>query len=404
MSAAPHPGTRGRDQGGFVLPVALLVLVLLAMISVTGLHLARSDYRAAEATRQAAVALAAADAGAARTVALWSQAVPALPPAGDSLVVDWQELPDGSLYRSVVLRSSVATGEIAPPRVLVRTTALVRPPGTARRTVVTVVEAPGQAAWCCDAALKVRGGLRVTGAKGMVPNSGVAGEDHVPPEWAGGTCQASLTDGPGALVPDAASVTIRSGGVVTGAPPVEADAAISATDFTTFGSLTYAQLAAAADHRFTGNTRFRDELAPVSAGGACATSVSTNWGAPLDPAGPCGSWAPIVHVAGNLTVQGADQGQGILLVDGDLTIQGPFRFHGVVIVLGRMRFTSAGRIFGGVLARGGAGGSGQTEISSGGRVMYSSCAVQRALAGTPGGGGSGGGGGARQLSWFEVVG
>lgn len=404
MSAARVPGTRGRDQGGFVLPVALLILVLLAMISVTGLHLARSDYRAAEATRQAAVALAAADAGAARTVALWSQAVPALPPAGDSLVVDWQELPDGSLYRSVVRRSSVATGEIAPPRVLVRTTARVRPPGTARRTVVVVVEAPGQAAWCCDAALKVRGGLRVTGAKGMVPNSGVAGEDHVPPEWGGGTCPASLTDGPGALVPNVASVDVRSGGVITGAPPVAADAGISAADFTTFGSLTYAQLAAAADHRFAGNTRFRDELAPAVSGGACLTALSTNWGAPLDPAGPCGGWAPIVHVAGNLTIQGADQGQGLLLVDGDLTIQGPFRFHGVAIVLGRMRFTSAGRIFGGVLARGGAGGGGQSEISSGGRVMYSSCAVQKALARTPGGVGGGSGGTARQLSWFEVVG
>lgn len=406
MRAANHPGTRGREQGGFVLPVALLVLVLLAMISVTGLHLARSDYRAAEATRQAAVALAAADAGAARTVALWSQDVPALPPAGDSLVVDWQELPDGSLYRSVVRRSSVATGEIAPPRVLVRTTARVRPPGTARRTVVTVVEASDQAPWCCGAALKVRGGVRVTGAKGLVPNSGIAGEDHVPPEWGGSFCPAPPADGPGALVPAAASVDVRSGGEVTGAPAVEVDPAISAADFTTFGSLTYAQLAAAADHQFTGNTRFRDELAPVVSGGVCATGVSTNWGAPLDPAGPCGSWAPIVHVTGNLTIQGADQGQGILLVDGDLTIQGPFRFDGVVIVLGRMRFTSAGRIFGGVLARGGAGGGSQSEISSGGRVMYSSCAVQRALARTPGGGGggSGSGGTARQLAWFEVVG
>ena len=238
----------------------------------------------------------------------------------------------------------------------------------------------------------------------MVPNSGVAGEDHVPPEWGGGICPAPAADGPGALVPTAASVDVRSGGRVTGAPPVAVDPGITAVDFATFGSVTYAQLAAAADIRLAGNQRFRDELRPVVSGGVCATGVVTNWGAPRDPTGPCGGWAPIVHVSGNLTIQGADQGQGIILVDGDLTIQGPFRFHGVVIVLGRMRFTSAGRIFGGVLARGGAGGGSQSEISSGGRVMYSSCAVQRALARTPGGVGSGSGGTARQLSWFEVVG
>lgn len=404
MRAVPTAETRARDQGGFVLPVALLVLVLLAMISATGLHLARSDYRAAEATRQAAVALAAADAGAARTVSLWSQAVPALPPAGDSVVLDWQELPDGSLYRSVVHRSSVAEGESAPPRVLMRTTARVRPPGTARRTVVTVVEAPGQAPWCCGAAIRVRGGLRVTGAKGLAPNSGVAGEDHVPLEWAGGVCPATLPAAPGAVAPALASVEVRSGGEITGAPPIAADPTMAAASFSTFGSVTYAQLAALADHRFMGNARFRGELGPVASGGVCSTGVVTNWGAPRDPAGPCGNWFPVVHVAGNLTIQGADEGQGLVLVDGDLTIQGPFRFHGVVIVMGRMRFTDAGHIFGGVLVRGGAGGTGQSEITSGGRIMYSSCAVRRALARTPGGGTSGTGASARVLAWFEVVG
>lgn len=380
--------------------MALLVLVILAMMSVTGLHLARSDYRAAEATRQAAVALAAADAGAARTVALWSQAVPALPPPGDSLVVDWQQLPDGSLYRSVVTRAGVAGGESPTQRVWVRTTARVRPPGTARRTVVTVVEAAGGEPWCCEAALKLRSGLRVTGAKGAVPNSGVAGEDHVPPEWGGGFCPGPLSDGPGVLVVAASDVDVRSGGTVTGAPPVAVDPTISAADFTTFGSLTYAQLAAMADVRLSGNQRFRDQLRPAVAGGACATGVATNWGDPRNPTAPCGTHAPIVHVSGNLIIQGSDEGQGLLLVDGDLTVQGPFRYHGVVIVLGRMRFTAAGRIFGAVLA----GGGGQTEISSGGRVMYSSCAVERALSRVPGGGGAGAGGTAEAISWFEVVG
>lgn len=387
-----------------MLPVALLILVLLAMISVTGLHTARNDFRAAEATRQAAVALAAADAGAARTLATWSQVVPSLPAPGDSVLLDWTALPDGSSYRSVVFRAGVAEGESAPPRVLVRTTARVRPPGTARRTVATVVEVATPARICCDAALKVRGGVRVTGERGAVPNSGLAGEDQAPPEWGPGTCAGPLADAPGALVPDAADVQVRSGGTVTGSPPVQEDASMTGADFTALGPVTYEQLASQADHRFTGNQRFRDQLGPVVAGGVCDTGVATNWGAPRDPAGTCGSYFPIVHVAGNLIIQGADEGQGLLLVDGDLTIQGPFRFHGVIVVLGRVRVSAPGQIFGGVLARGGAGGNSQTQISSGGRIMYSSCAVQRGMQRASASGVSGGGGGGARLDWFEVVG
>ncbi|HSG48953.1 MAG TPA: hypothetical protein VLA43_14125, partial [Longimicrobiales bacterium] len=95
------------DEAGFVLPVALFALVALSMVSATGLYVARSDLRSAQATHHAAVALAAADAGASRTVATWGMVVPTLPAPGDSLVIDWQTLPDGSLYRSVVVRAQV---------------------------------------------------------------------------------------------------------------------------------------------------------------------------------------------------------------------------------------------------------------------------------------------------------
>lgn len=386
-------------QEGFVLPVALLVLVVLTMVSVTGLYSSRNDFRAAEATRQAAVALAAADAGAARTMALWAQAVPTLPAPGDSVIVDWQELPDGSRYRSVVRRAPVGPSQTAVDRVLVRTTAVVRPPGAARRTVVTVVEVSGGGGGlCCEAAFKVQERLRVSGG-----GSRVTGIDAVPPGWSAAQCPDPLSDLPGAVSSDASRVETRSGGVIAGSPPVQEDTTVVAADFTDFGFTTYAALAGVADVTFTGNTRLNNVVRPVVVGGVCVTALRTNWGSPWTPTGPCGNHAPVVHVTGDLTLQGAGQGQGILLVDGDLLISGTFEYYGIVIVMGRVRITAPGRIYGGVLARGGAAGASRSDVNSGGRIEYSSCAVRRAQESLPVPPPSAGAR-ATERSWFEVVG
>lgn len=400
----PRTGGRrgGAARGGFVLPVALMALVVLSMASVTGLYLARNDFRAAEATRHAVVALAAADAGAARTVALWGSLVPALPGPGDSLVLDWQTLPDGSAYRSVVRRTPISAGETAPPRVLLSTTGRVAPPGAAHRTVLTVVEVSGAAAPCCDAALTLTGGVRVTGVRNRTPNSGVDGTDRIPPGWSGTQCPDPLRSLPGVLARDADAVQVRTDGEIGGAPPVTEDPTLLPSGFTSFGSVTYAEMTAMADARYAGNTVLRDAVGPVVAGGACVTSVRNNWGSPLTPSGPCGSHAPIVHVSGNLTLQGRGQGQGILLVDGDLTISGEFVHYGWVVVLGRLRLNAPGRLHGGVSVRGGANGNSQSEVTQGGRIEYSGCAVRLALARLPGGGQSGGLK-ATERSWFEVM-
>lgn len=393
-----------RGEGGFVLPVALFVLVILAMVSVTGLYTSRNEYRAAEATRQAAVALAAADAGAQRTLALWTTAVPALPAAGDSLVLDWQTLPDGARYRAVLRRAPVAAGESAAGRVLMRTTAVVRPPGTARRVVVTVVEAASSAPLCCEAAFKVQTGLLVRSPARPQPDSWISGADAIPPGWGTAQCPGARSDIPGVVTSDATRIDIRAGGVVTGSPPIQEDATITDADFADLGPITYAALAAQATFTFPGGTRLNGVVGPRVTGGTCNTAVNTNWGSPLNPTGPCGSWAPIVRATGNLRLSGAGQGQGVLLVDGDLTIDGTLAFYGLVIVRGALRMTTTGAIYGGVLVRGGTGGGSGSELSRGAGIGYSSCAVQKAQAGitglTPGGGPAG----ATERSWFEVVG
>lgn len=391
-----------REEGGFVLPVALVVLVVLAMVSVTGLYTSRNEYRAAEATRQAVVALAAADAGAQRTLALWATVVPTLPAAGDSLVLDWQTLPDGSRYRSVLRRAPVAAAGTAADRVVMRTTGVVRPPGTARRTVATVVDAASGRPLCCEAAFKVQADVRISSPGKPKPDSYIIGADSIPGGWTAAQCPGARADLPGVLSGDATGVEARAGGFILGSPPVQEDTTVSDADFADLGPITYAALAAQARFTFPGGTRLNGTVGPRVTGGVCDTSVNTNWGSPLTPTGPCGSWMPIVRATGNLRLSGAGQGQGVLLVDGDLLIDGTFRYYGLVIVLGRVTMTSTGRINGGVLIRGGVGGGLRSDLSDGAVIQYSSCAVQRAQAGISGMASAAAG--ATERSWFEVVG
>jgi hypothetical protein len=393
---------RAQREGGFALPVALLVLVLLSMVSATGLYVARSDYRAAEATRHAAVALAAADAGASRTIATWAQLVPTLPAPGDSIVLGWQSLPDGSEYRSVVARAPVGAAESPAPRVLLRTTGKLRAPADARRTVVTVVEVTGGAPLCCGSAVKASIAFDV---RGPTPDDGlfeVDGRDRVPPGWAA-MCTAPLADVPGVVTSDSAQVDVLGTGSIAGTPPKLQDPTVDPLDFTSFGTTTYAALAAIANVRLIGNQNLNNVIGPVTLLGSCVTTSPLNWGSPLTPAGPCGSYFPLIHVSGNLTLRGAGQGQGILLVDGNFTITDTFRFYGVVIALGNLRINGAGTVYGGLLDRGGADGLGRGDVRNGGRILYSGCAVERALATLPPSM-RGGTLTAREYSWFEPIG
>ncbi len=393
------PAPDGR-RGGFILPVALVALVLLTMVSSAGLYSARNDFRAARAVHHAAVALAAADAGASRTMATWAQSVPVLPVAGDSIVIDWQALPDGSEYRSVVYRSPVGGGGSAPSRVMVHTTGRVRPPGMARRTVVTILDVVAGGALCCEAAFKVQRRLRVENRDPSDPVPELDGTDRNPPGW-GGFCPSPLTDVPGVVTSDQTGIVERRFGDIAGGPPIVEDPTITATDFADFGVATFADLVSQADLTFGPLRLRRNVVQPVVGGGLCDTAAPFNWGSPGNPGGPCGSYAPVIHVSGNLQIQSGIEGQGVLLVDGNLNVTGDFDFYGLVIVQGRLRIRGPGSIYGAAIVRGGVAGNRQSEISRGGKVSYSSCAVTRAQAGLTL---SSGAARAAGRSWFEVIG
>ena len=175
------------------------------------------------------------------------------------------------------------------------------------------------------------------------------------------------------------------------------DPSIDPADFLDLGGGTYTDLVAAAGISFTGNRRFGDEISSLVTDGECDASVSTNWGSPLAPSGLCGNYFPVVHVAGNLTLEEAGAGQGVLLVDGDLRMTDNFAFYGLIVVLGTMRVSDDARIYGSILVRGDENGAGRSQVEGRGKILYSSCAVQRAQSSLGGGGGSTG------RYWVEVM-
>jgi type II secretory pathway pseudopilin PulG len=386
-------------EEGFVLPLALVVMVLLSMITAAGLYSSRNDLRAALAAKEAALALIAADAGANRTVALWNLHVPALPLPGDSIIVDWQALPDGSTYRSTVFRPPVGPDETPTTQMILYTTGQSPPPSGARRTIATVVEASGTGfgSICCDAAFKVSARMRISGADQNDPIPELDGTDRSPPGWAGSVCPASTQDLPGVLTSRARDIDVRNRGDVDGDPPIVEDPSVAPSDFLNLGGGAYSDLAASADISFIDGQNFRSGIQPAVANGECDTSVLTNWGDPLAPGGLCGDYFPLIHVAGNLRLSGSQAGQGVLLVDGNLQIRGDFQFFGVIVVLGTVTVSDDGRIFGAVLARGNANGRGRSQISDRGKILYSSCSVQRAQAALSGGSGS------SARYWVEVM-
>jgi len=360
-----------QDRRGMALPLALFALVITSAMMMGVFYVGRLEQRMGGGSVRKLQAFEAAEAGAARVLNNWTagnynnMAVG----ASSTIALDSTGLGGGTSYTASVYKMSNT-------KYLIQSNGQLRLGGgrvAARQRVVRLVglNLPNIN---MRAAVSTRGGIQVSGS------SQISGVDHIPTGWGGvcpaaGPAQAGIRDSSGSI---SASGACSGYSCVTGSPQVATDPTLNTAAFTVFGDLTFADLAAMANITTTGGTW--NGLAPAVSGGACNTAVNTNWGDPLNIAGACANYFPIIYSSGNIRLTGG-YGQGILLVNGDLDLSGGVQFFGPVIVMGEVRSTgTGGHITGGVMSR-----DANLTISTftGNSVVdFSACAVDRALRGS----------------------
>jgi hypothetical protein len=218
------------------------------------------------------------------------------------------------------------------------------------------------------------------GTNFVAGNVTISGADSMPTGWAGCPPKDSSKAGVRMQVGDSIS---RSGNArISGSPSVLHDPTLKDSNFSVYGDVTYWQLAAQATITLP-SQNFANGIGPALVNGNCDYSVQTNWGSPTNPAGPCGSFFPIIHITGDATING-QEGQGILLVDGSLTIQGGFQFYGITIVKGSVKTAGGGgtpaHFWGALIAQDTVAFTDTTNNFTGGATMlYSKCAIIKAL-------------------------
>jgi hypothetical protein len=358
---------------GFAIPVAIFVMVVLSLLALTGLYISRSNAEGNLGIRRSYQAFNAANAGGVHVLGTWDRWTYGVMNPGDSHDTGWVILPEGSSYRANVRRVDDGSD---PDEMIYRLRTVGRPgPGfTAQRVIVTMASAVRAEGLCCDAAMKTRGPLAITGTGARVK---VSGFDVDPSSWTG-HCTSSPSDLPGILTPEDDDITTHGNPTIEGDPAVQENGSITEQDFSQFGELSYWELAAAADKQYVGDQHFAS-IQPVVVNGQCVRTAPTNWGDPLNPGAPCWRYLPVIHIAGDLFITGGAYGQGVLLIDGDIIVTGTFEFYGVAIVMGEADLRGTTEVYGGLLVRNGISGNLSSSLLGTTTLQYSSCAAARAL-------------------------
>ncbi|MBI4408664.1 MAG: hypothetical protein HY561_03075 [Gemmatimonadetes bacterium] len=360
---------------GVVLMIALLILLALTLATAGLLFLSTQELRIARARGELLRARLAAESAARAALAAWRTS-------------DHRDLRPGESRGLAVpglsgARSSVVVERLTPGLFLLRAEALVGDTGraAARAGVGLLVRAldPREILADFPAALTTGGGLELTGA---TVDGLIAGTP--PPAWPDSLCSLEATEAvaelfgavprPGLLVADPAAVRVSGGATVAGDPPIARDSALAAAAFDRLGPLTWELIERMADRIETGIVSLR----PAAGDGACRTDEPGNWGDPIEPGSPCGSFFPLVFAPGDLEVP-TGAGQAALAVGGDLRLGPGVQLYGPVLVRGRLIASDSARVFGAIRAAGRADPSLLTAAA----ISYSACALWRALAQSP---------------------
>ncbi|HMH82805.1 MAG TPA: pilus assembly PilX N-terminal domain-containing protein [Gemmatimonadales bacterium] len=230
-------------------------------------------------------------------------------------------------------------------------------------------------------AINTQAAVTSGGSNVVVGSASVDGYDHVPTGWAG--CPPLDSAKAGIRTQSDGTVSTSGHPTLLGNPPVLKDPTLADSSFSIYGDVKYTDLAASASVTLPAQN-FSNSIGPAILNGACNTGVLTNWGSPTAPTGPCGSYFPIIHITGTGSVINGQEGQGVLLVDGSLDVQGGFQFYGVVIIKGSLKTSGGGstpaHFWGTVMVQDTAAFTDTTNnISGGANLMYSKCAILKAL-------------------------
>lgn len=357
------------ERGGFVMPVVIGALVVMAIIVTSGTFVAQQEVRIGVASKHANMAVNIAQAGANEVMAnwngyqlgnigLWSDTTL----TGSTSAGDWEVSIRNANNYVYLMRAKGTVTEGGP-----LWSGATREIGLITKMVFADIDPP--------AALTTRGTTVVKG------NAAIDGTNHTPPSW-GPYCTGFPThDTTGVLTNDTSLIGTSGKGTVAGSPSYDEDTTIVDSTFTTFGDMDWAELtalAAAEGKNVTSLGTTVNNTAPVSSAGVCDETVMTNWGDTI-PTADCGAYFPLIYHGGpSLRIQSGGMGQGILLVDGDLDLRGDFLFYGIIIVQGNFETQGNGnRIVGAVLASNGL--LDDQSITGGSEVSYSRCAVKRAI-------------------------
>lgn len=358
------------NERGMALPVAIFALVVIGALVAGALFAGTQEQRVAENTRRATQSFGVADAGQAEVIRQWDPKARNQRPLYplDSMRVDSTTSPGGTgTYGGYVYK-------LNPNLYLVdvtgrdRVTAMGGIPGGGARQRVGMITRVRPIQMNIQASLTTQGNVALSGT------SEIDGTDTSPTGWA--DCSAPDTNVAG-VRNNGGSVSVQGNADLFGNPPVLADPGLGSQTFSQFGDISYAQLAAAANIKLPGGTY---QTQPAVTGTTCNTSIVTNWGDGMNPTAPCSSYWPVIHIAGNATLNGV-QGQGILLVDGNLDVQGSYQFFGIAVVQGELKTAGGGstdaHFWGGVLAQN--LNLSIQSVAGKATLQYSKCAITKAL-------------------------
>lgn len=358
---------------GFALAAAVLAMMVVGAIVTGGFYAASHEHKIASSSDAADMALYIAETGLTARLGTTTAVQYKSLGAHVTMTSGWQDVTYGGRtvgrYQTRILRLSELLFMVESNSEVT----LQGPFKGAKRSVGTLVRIRN-VDFETDAAIQVYGGLTVSG------NADIIGSDYVAPSWTG--CNPSATSDAVAANPTSEIIDAGSGEIFP-ENSIRRDTLVE-DDFKVYGDVTFEEIAALANIRYTNDVSVGPQPTYTTVGGTtvCNTQDPFNWGHPTSTTDPCKNYFPIIEAQGSVTVPSNGVGQGILLVRGDLHVIGSLTFYGVVVVLGSTDLAGAGTtVYGTIYAFGGGDPSVTNTALGNSDTQYSSCAIQRAVNG-----------------------